>query len=128
MGLKILIVDDSATIRSYIQKNIEMVDMQEIQCFQAKNGKLAYEVLSQEKIDILFLDINMPEMNGVELVDKLHKENRIENLAIFIISSDGSETRKKEILAKGVRQFVRKPFTPEMFSRIFAELLERRAA
>lgn len=128
MVLNILIVDDSATSRSYIQKNLELVELPNVSYFHAKNGKMAYDLMKAQKVDLLFLDINMPEMNGVELIEKLHGEGRLQGLEVFIVSTEGSEPRIAYLKSMGVRHFLRKPFSPELFSGLIGDYMGRKVA
>lgn len=122
MSLNILIADDSATSRSYVQKNLELADIHPVKFFQVKNGKEAFELMKIQKIELLFLDINMPEMTGIELVEQLKKAGILEKTKIIIISSEGSQKKIDQLKSLGVFEFIRKPFTPELFSDLVGRL------
>ena len=113
MALNILIIDDSAIIRSVLVKCLSMSGLDLGTIHQAANGRLAYEILGAESIDLVFSDLHMPEMDGIELIHRLDAEGRLADLPVLVISSDRSQERRDDLLARGVRTFLRKPFTPD---------------
>jgi two-component system, chemotaxis family, chemotaxis protein CheY len=123
MGYNILIVDDSMIIRKMIAKtlNISGLDIGEI--FFAENGKQALKQLKENWVDIVFADINMPEMNGIEMIEEMHKEDLIGSIPVVIISTERSRERIESLKAMGIRAYLRKPFVPEEFSHVVRELL-----
>jgi two-component system, chemotaxis family, chemotaxis protein CheY len=124
MGYNVLIVDDSMIIRKMIAKtlNISGLDIGEI--FFAENGKQALKQLKENWVDIVFADINMPEMNGIEMIEEMCKEDLIESIPVVIISTERSRERIETLKAMGVKAYLRKPFVPEEFSRVVRELLQ----
>lgn len=123
MGLNILIADDSATSRGYLQKNLTLAEIPEATYWFAKNGKEAYQILQTERIDFLFLDINMPEMSGIEVVEKLFVDGLMTKVKVFVISTEGNEGRINRLKDLGIIRFLRKPFTPELFSEIIKKAI-----
>jgi two-component system, chemotaxis family, chemotaxis protein CheY len=123
MGYNILIVDDSIIIRKMIAKtlNISGLDIGEI--FFAENGKQALKQLKENWVDIVFADINMPEMNGIEMIEEMHKEDLIGSIPVVIISTERSRERIEFLKAMGIKAYLRKPFIPEEFSKVVRELL-----
>ena len=118
MAYNILIVDDSQTMRAVLVKTIDMAGIEIGNIFEAGNGKEALEVLEKEWIDIVFADINMPVMNGIEMVDAMDKLGYLESTPVVVISTEGSKTRLDSMRAKGVRGFLRKPISPELFKNV----------
>jgi len=123
MAYNILIVDDSETIRAVIAKNLKMTGLPLGEIFMAENGKEALEKMNASWIDIVFADINMPVMTGIEMVDKMAESGQISTTPVVIISTEGSQTRIEELISKGVRAFLRKPITPELFKEIIDKIL-----
>lgn len=113
MALNILVVDDSKVMRTMLLKTLQMSGVQIDNKYEASNGKEGLEILSHNWIDLVIVDINMPVMNGEEMVDhmKAHEETR--DIPIIVISTEGSETRIARLLEKGA-DFIRKPFSPEI--------------
>ncbi|KMQ50531.1 Chemotaxis regulator CheY [Chitinispirillum alkaliphilum] len=123
MAYNILIVDDSETIRAVLLKTINMSGIEVNQLFEAENGQIALDMLENNWIDIVFADINMPVMSGIEMVDHMHKTGQINSTPVVIVSTEGSQTRVEELMSKGVRAFVRKPVTPEIFKDTVIDVL-----
>lgn len=118
MAYNILIVDDSQTMRAVLVKTINMAGIEIGNIFEAGNGKEALDVLEKEWIDIVFADINMPVMNGIEMVDAMDKLGYLESTPVVVISTEGSKTRLDSMRDKGVRGFLRKPISPELFKNV----------
>ena len=123
MSYNILIVDDSMTARLFISKALQLSGADIGLAIQAKNGLEALEMLRKEWIDLVFADINMPEMNGIEMVKSMSKDGLMKTVPVAIISTERSETRISELKAAGVRVFLNKPVTPEILKRVVETLL-----
>ncbi|MDK9700589.1 MAG: response regulator [bacterium] len=113
MAYQILVVDDSAVVRTVIKKVLALTDLTIGQIFEASNGAMALEVLDKNWIDLVFADLHMPIMSGIEMIDQMSKDGLLSSIPVIIVSSEGSETRIEEMRQKGVRAYVQKPFTPE---------------
>ncbi|GHS94122.1 response regulator [Planctomycetales bacterium] len=113
MAYNIVIVDDSATVRSVLKKTLHLSGVAVGVLKEANNGREALEILRDGWFDLVFTDINMPEMNGIELINTLANDEVMSTIPIVVVSTDGSSSRIEEVKAKGVRAYVRKPFTPE---------------
>ena len=113
MGYNILVVDDSATARIFITKSLQVggVDIGEL--YQAANGQEALKIIEEEWVDIVLSDINMPEMNGIEMVNKMNEDGLMKTIPVVIISTERSAARIEELRNSGIRDYIRKPFTPE---------------
>jgi two-component system, chemotaxis family, chemotaxis protein CheY len=121
MSVNILIVDDSPIIRSVLKKAITMANLPVAELYQAGNGQEALDVIEAEWIDVMFLDINMPVMNGVEVLQNLNENGDINSVKVIVISTEGSSTRIEELNKLGIKGFLRKPFTPEQFQEVFTK-------
>lgn len=123
MTLNILIVDDSETARAIIGKVLRLADVPINEIYQAANGKEALEILGDQWIDLIFADINMPIMGGVEMIERLAEDGLLMTIPVIIVSTEGSTTRLEELRSKGVRAVVRKPFAPEEISRVVRDIM-----
>ncbi|MCL2183950.1 MAG: response regulator [Chitinispirillia bacterium] len=123
MAYNILIVDDSQTMRSVLVKTVGMAGIEVGNTFEAGNGKEALEVLEKEWVDIVFADINMPVMNGIEMVEEMVKLGYMESTPVVVISTEGSKTRLDKLRDLGVRGFLRKPISPELFKSVVENVL-----
>ena len=123
MSYAVLIVDDSAIIRTMVKKAIAMSGLEVSTVHEAGNGREALEVLNHNWVDIVFADLNMPEMGGVELVEKMAADNMLVSTPVVIVSSDQSEARILELKERGIRAYIKKPFRPENFREAVNMLL-----
>lgn len=113
MAYNILIVDDSEIVRSVIKRAILLCGVDAGEIYEASNGKEAIEKLDSTWVDIIFSDINMPVMNGIEMVEDLERRGTLKETPVVIVSTDRSEVRIRQMKAKGVCEYLNKPFTPE---------------
>ncbi len=123
MGYNVLIVDDSMIIRKMVAKTLTISDLDIAELYYAENGRQALEQLRENWIDIVFADINMPEMNGVELVAEMQKQDMLSSTPVVIISTERSRERIEALKRMGVRAYLQKPFVPEEFTKVVKELL-----
>ena len=123
MSYNILIVDDSKTIRSVIKKTLDIADVPVGDLYEAENGKEALDVMNSNWIDLIFADINMPVMNGIEMVKKMSEDNTLEKTPVIIVSTEGSKTRIDDLLELGVRAYLRKPIKPEELRNIVKKVM-----
>lgn len=123
MGYRILIVDDSATTRAVIKRTIGMCGIEVEKTMEAGNGKDALAMLAVTKIDLVFLDINMPEMTGMEVAARAKADPKLSAVPIVIVSSESMESRIQQMKAEGVRGYVKKPFTPEQIATVINDVL-----
>ena len=124
MAYNVLIVDDSAIVRAVVRKALSLTGVSLGEILDASNGQEALEKLEKSWIDIVFADINMPVMNGIELVNKMVERDILKTSPVVIISTERSETRMAELRAKGVSAYLNKPFTPEHLRDVITQVLE----
>lgn len=118
--LNILIVDDSATMRQFVRRAVQLSDIPVGEVHEAANGKEALAVIDAHDVDALFTDLNMPVMSGPELLRELERQGRQMPIRI-VVSTDGSEARRQEM--KGLaRWYVNKPVRPELVRDLLGEL------
>jgi two-component system chemotaxis response regulator CheY len=113
MALNIMIVDDSETVRSVLAKALRLSGVEVNELHQASNGREALDLMAANWIDLIFCDINMPVMGGVEMIEAMQTDEAINNVPVVIVSTEGSKTRMEQLKSKGVVAYIRKPFTPE---------------
>ena len=123
MSYNILIVDDSKTIRSVIKKTLDIADVPVGDLYEAENGKEALDVMNSNWIDLIFADINMPVMTGIEMIKKMSEDNMLDKTPVIIVSTEGSKTRIDELLELGVKAYLRKPINPEELRNIVKEVM-----
>ncbi len=125
MAYNILIVDDSAIVRKVVGRAVRMTGEDIGEIFEAANGREAIDILDAQWVDLMFADLNMPVMNGVEMVEEMERQGKLKETPVVIVSTDRSEMRMRELKARGVREYLNKPFTPEGIRDIMTRLLGR---
>ena len=125
-GLALLIVDDSATMRAMVKRASTLSGVEIDAILEAGNGREALDVLEQHEIDAVFTDINMPVMNGVELLQRMADRGRWDRVLRVIISTDGSEVRRQQVSGLNVSQYVQKPVRPEAVCDVLSTLVSAR--
>lgn len=123
MSLQVLIVDDSKTIRAMIGKALRIAKISDSAIFEAENGKQALELLADQWIDLILADINMPVMNGIELVQALKANELTASIPVVVVSTEGSQERIDMLEELGVHGYLRKPFQPEQLRDLVADLM-----
>lgn len=123
MAINVLVVDDSETVRQVIAKTLQLANLPIGQVFMAGNGKEALDVLADNWVDLVFSDINMPVMGGIELIERMRGDELLKTIPVIVVSTEGSATRIEELRAKGVSAYVRKPFTPETLRKVVEDVL-----
>ena len=122
--MNILVVDDSSTVRAVIKRTLEIAGVPTDDLRQAANGQEAIDILQREHMDIVFTDINMPVMGGVEMIERIRDDDALKSVPIVVVSTEGSATRIAELEALGIQGYLRKPFTPEAIRRVVDDLRE----
>mgnify|MGYP006290034947 CR=1 FL=1 len=123
MAYDILVVDDSETVRAVVAKTLRLAGVPLNTLHQAGNGQEGLAVLGEHPVDLVFTDINMPVMSGVEMVERMQQDPGLRAVPVVVISTEGSRKRMEELKEKGVRAYVRKPFTPEGLKEVVDSLL-----
>jgi len=124
VAYNILVVDDSVTVRAVIAKTLDIAGVPVNELYQASNGQEALDLLAEHWVDLVFADINMPVMNGIELVERMSSEGLLDTIPVVIVSTEGSATRIEQLLNKGVSAYIRKPFAPEMLREVVDQVME----
>lgn len=109
-------------MRSLIVSTLDAMD--DFELFEAANGFEALRILPREKVDLVLTDINMPDINGLELVSFVRNNPLYKTTPLVIISTEGSQRDREKGLALGADAYLVKPFNPEELQRLVAELLK----
>jgi two-component system chemotaxis response regulator CheY len=118
---KILIAEDSQTMRSLIASTISVMGGFEL--IEAANGFEALRILPREKVDLVITDINMPDINGLELISFIKNNPNYKETPLFIISTEGSEKDREKGLSLGADAYLVKPFNPEELQALIRQYL-----
>ena len=127
MPLNVLIVDDSSVTRAMIIKTLKMTGLPLGEIHQAGNGWEGLGLLEGNEIDLAIVDINMPVMNGEEMIATLRANPKWESLPVLVVSTEGSQTRIEQFHRYGAK-FVHKPFSPEAVFKTIEDLTGQKYA
>jgi len=123
MVLNILIVDDSEVMRKVIRRIMSLSGFELGIVMEAEHGEEALSVLSDNWIDVVISDINMPVMNGIELLKKMKETESMSSTPVIVVSTEGRSERIEEIMNLGAAGFITKPFNPEDIRSVICEAL-----
>ena len=123
MSLKILIVEDSSVMRDYVSSSLK-ISFPSVESIEVSSGFDALKALPHHKFDAIITDINMPDINGLELISFIKKHPQYKDIPIIIISTEKSTEDKQKGLALGVFAYISKPFTPEQLSDTLKKAIE----
>jgi two-component system, chemotaxis family, chemotaxis protein CheY len=121
--LKVLIVDDSSVMRKIVERALRQAGLVLSEVLEASNGAEALAELQKGPTDMIFSDINMPVMDGLEFLRNLPNVENAKGVPVVMITTEGSEARVVEALSAGAKGYLRKPFTPEQVKERVAPLL-----
>jgi len=122
MPFDLLIVDDSAAIRKILQRVLLKAEMPIGNIHEAGDGVEALAVLKANKINFVLSDINMPNMDGLQLLSRIRANDEWKSIPVILITTEGSQTKVLEAAHMGATGYVRKPFTPEQINNVLAGL------
>jgi two-component system chemotaxis response regulator CheY len=123
MGLNVLIVDDSIAIRMILARALHKTNLPVDRVFEAGDGCAALEILKTETINVILSDINMPKMDGMQLLAELKSNDQWTQVPVLMISTESSQTKVMEALRLGAKGFIRKPFEPDQIQDKLASFL-----
>jgi two-component system chemotaxis response regulator CheY len=111
--LDVLIVDDSAAIRKILQRVLRQTDLPLGAIKEAGDGTEAIEILQNSKFGLILSDINMPKMDGLQLLARIKEMPHIKDVPVIMITTEGGQGKVMEAVQLGAAGYVRKPFTAE---------------
>ncbi len=123
MGHKILIVDDEAHIRMLIEQTLEELEDEGVEFLTAENGEIALEIIQKENPKLVFLDVMMPKMNGMEVCRRVKKELELNDVFIVLLTAKGQELDRQKGQEVGADVYMTKPFDPEVLLSKAKEVL-----
>ncbi len=124
---RILIVEDSSTMRALLGSALEELGYA-VKISEASNGFEALRILPRERYDLIITDINMPDINGLELVSFVKNDDKYSSIPLVIVSTEGTERDREKGLGLGADAYLVKPFEPDELCQIVRDLLEQRRA
>jgi two-component system chemotaxis response regulator CheY len=123
MGKKVLIIDDSNTMRKIVTRSLRQAGLEFDTILEAADGQAALEVLEGEMVDIILSDINMPNMDGIEFLRQKQRNDKIKGIPVVMITTEAGSDILNEAMSLGALGSIKKPFTPEQVQEILGNLL-----
>jgi two-component system chemotaxis response regulator CheY len=120
----ILIVDDSPTMRRMVMASLD--ELQGVSLDQAGSGLEAIERLALAQVDLMILDLNMPDIHGLEVIKFTRQHNAYRALPIIVLTTRGDEDSRVAALAAGATLYLTKPYSPAALTRHARDLLGTR--
>lgn len=113
MAIDVLVVDDSTVIRKILQRVLRQTDLQLGEIAEAGDGVEALELLRKKRFGLILSDINMPNMDGLQFLSAVRKEEQWKKIPLLLITTEGSQEKVLEAANLGATGYVRKPFTAD---------------
>ena len=113
MPVDVLIVDDSAAIRKILQRVLRQTDIPIGEVLEAGDGVEALKTLNERHVNLILSDINMPNMDGLQLLAQLKQSDKWKSVPIVMVTTEGGQGKVIEAVQLGAAGYVRKPFTAE---------------
>jgi two-component system, chemotaxis family, chemotaxis protein CheY len=124
MESDVLVVDDSAAIRKILQRVLRQTGMAIHTIHEAGDGQEALPVLRRNRVGLVLTDINMPKMDGLQLLASLKASAAWRTIPVVMITTEGGETKVSEAVRLGAAGYVRKPFTADQIKEKLVGILE----
>ena len=123
MAFNVLIVDDSSSMRAVIKRTIKVSGFNVGEYFEAGDGREALKILSSKWVDLVLSDINMPNMNGLELMAEMKKNELLSSIPVVMVTTEGSEKMVEESIRLGASKYIKKPFFPADIKNMLRSLV-----
>jgi len=123
-AIRVLIVDDSSVMRKIIDRSLRQAGLAIQEVFEAGNGVEALAHMQQTRVDLILSDINMPTMDGLELVRQLQGVENAKGVPIVMITTEGGEAHVVQALSCGAQAYIRKPFSSDQIKERILPLLQ----
>lgn len=125
MKQKILIADDEVHIRMLLEQTLEELEEDEgVELLFADNGETALAVIQDTRPDLVFLDVMMPKMNGMDVCIKVKSDPALRNIHIVLLTAKGQELDRQKGSEAGADQYMTKPFDPDQLLEMTKMVLE----
>ncbi len=123
MALEMMVVDDSPVTRKMLRRVIGLCGLDVAQIHEAGDGAAALEQLAAHPVDLVLADVNMPVMNGIEMVERMAKDPRLSQIPVVIVATPLSDVNIERLLDGGARAYLAKPFRPEALREVVLEVV-----
>ena len=121
MATNVLIVEDSVAIRKILKRMLGQVGLPVGEVYEAGDGAEALETLKTQTVKLVLSDINMPVMDGIQLLTELKSKSEFKQIPVIMITTEGGQAKVMEAIQLGASGYVRKPFTPEQIKETLSK-------
>jgi two-component system chemotaxis response regulator CheY len=122
--MRILIVDDSSTMRKIVTRNLRQAGVDTTELTEASDGAEAWKLLEDEKFDLVLSDVNMPNMTGLELLDKIRAEEGLKTLPVIMVTTESTPHSVQQFTEHGASGCIGKPFTADRMGAVVSAVLD----
>ena len=122
-SMKVLVADDFATMRKIVRNILKQIGFDDI--VEAEDGQAAMQVLRNENIGLVVTDWNMPNMSGLELLQKIRTNPKTANLPVLMVTAEGLKENVVTAVKAGVNNYVVKPFTAEVLQEKLEQIFKK---
>lgn len=122
MALDVLIVDDSAAIRKILQRVLIQANVGIGKIIEANDGREGLDRMASEKVGLVFSDINMPNMDGLEFLQLIRANPGWKSIPVIMVTTEGGQDKVFQALQMGASGYVKKPFTPDQIREKLATI------
>lgn len=123
MKKKLLIVDDEAHIRMLLEQTLEDLEDEGVEFLSADNGADALALIENEKPDLVFLDVMMPRMNGMDVCQRVKNNDDLNDVYVILLTAKGQEVDKQKGMDVGADRYMTKPFDPDQILEAARDIL-----
>lgn len=123
MNTKLLIADDEAHIRLLLEQTFEDLEDEGVELFFAENGQDALDLITAEHPRLVFLDVMMPRINGMDVCSKVKNDLALTDVHVVLLTAKGQEIDREKGREAGADQYLTKPFDPDALLKMAKKVL-----
>jgi len=123
MGKRVLVIDDSSTMRKIVSRGLRQAGLDFDEILEAGDGQEALTLLESESVDLILSDINMPNMDGIEFLRQKKEIDAIKGIPVVMITTEGGADIIGEAKTLGAAGNIKKPFTPDKINEVLSDII-----
>ncbi len=120
---KVIIIDDDSTTRRIVARLVKQIGFKEF--IEAENGQQAYDLMQESDFDLILSDLDMPVMDGMELLEKVRNNERLKSIPFIMVTANDSKDNIMRAVKAHVSQYIVKPFTASALKEKIAKVLDQ---
>jgi two-component system chemotaxis response regulator CheY len=122
--IKVLIVDDHPLTLSMLRQTLKQIGFDDVK--EAVDGNIALEILQTEDIKLVFTDLNMPTMSGIEVIQAIRNKAETQNIPVIVVSGEGDQDIVVSAMQAGADSFIVKPFAPQTIKEKIMQVVSKK--